>query len=77
MAGSVIVTVGEAHDRLLAPLTDAARALHVGDGLQESTDLGPVVSCAARDGSLSGSSGGSTRALASCSTDARRCPTTD
>ena len=49
MAGSVIVTVGEAHDRLLAPLTDVARALHVGDGLQESTDLGPVVSCAARD----------------------------
>ena len=49
MAGSVIVTVGEAHDRLLEPLTDAARALHVGDGLQESTDLGPVVSCAARD----------------------------
>jgi malonate-semialdehyde dehydrogenase (acetylating) / methylmalonate-semialdehyde dehydrogenase len=49
MAGSVIVTVGDAHDRLLEPLTDAARALRVGDGLQESTDLGPVVSCAARD----------------------------
>jgi malonate-semialdehyde dehydrogenase (acetylating)/methylmalonate-semialdehyde dehydrogenase len=49
MAGSVIVTVGEAHDRLLEPLTAASRTLHVGDGLQESTDLGPVVSCSARD----------------------------
>ena len=49
MAGSVVVTVGEAHDRLMAPLTQAAARLHVGDGLQESTELGPVVSCAARD----------------------------
>ncbi len=49
MAGSVVVTVGEAHDRLLAPLVEATRALRVGDGLQESSDLGPVVSCAARD----------------------------
>ena len=49
MAGSVVVTVGEAHERLLPPLLDAARALHVGDGLAESTELGPVVSCAARD----------------------------
>jgi malonate-semialdehyde dehydrogenase (acetylating)/methylmalonate-semialdehyde dehydrogenase len=49
MAGSVVVTVGEAHERLLEPLTQAARALQVGDGLQESTELGPVVSCAARD----------------------------
>jgi malonate-semialdehyde dehydrogenase (acetylating) / methylmalonate-semialdehyde dehydrogenase len=49
MAGSVVVTVGEAHDRLLPALTDATRALSVGDGLTESTDVGPVISCMARD----------------------------
>ncbi len=49
MAGSVVVTVGDAHGALLEPLADAARALEVGGGLAESTDVGPVISCAARD----------------------------
>src|SRR3954468_8550617 len=49
MAGSVVVTVGEAHDRLLPPLVEATERLSVGDGLDESIDVGPVVSCAARD----------------------------
>ena len=49
MAGSVVVTVGEAHERLLPTLVQATRALSVGDGIEESTDVGPVVSCAARD----------------------------
>jgi malonate-semialdehyde dehydrogenase (acetylating) / methylmalonate-semialdehyde dehydrogenase len=49
MAGSVVVTVGEAHERLMGPLIAATSALSVGDGLQESTDVGPVISCAARD----------------------------
>jgi malonate-semialdehyde dehydrogenase (acetylating)/methylmalonate-semialdehyde dehydrogenase len=49
MAGSVVVTVGDAHDRLLPPLVEATKALHVGDGLADATDVGPVVSCAARD----------------------------
>jgi malonate-semialdehyde dehydrogenase (acetylating)/methylmalonate-semialdehyde dehydrogenase len=49
MAGSVVVTVGEAHDKLLPPLRDAAAALRTGDGLDESTELGPVVSEAARE----------------------------
>jgi malonate-semialdehyde dehydrogenase (acetylating) / methylmalonate-semialdehyde dehydrogenase len=49
MAGSVVVTVGEAHDRLLGPLCEATEALRVGDGIDESTDVGPLVSCAARD----------------------------
>jgi malonate-semialdehyde dehydrogenase (acetylating) / methylmalonate-semialdehyde dehydrogenase len=49
MAGSVVVTVGDAHQQLIGPLTDATRALHVGDGLNESSDVGPVISCAARD----------------------------
>jgi malonate-semialdehyde dehydrogenase (acetylating)/methylmalonate-semialdehyde dehydrogenase len=49
MAGSVVVAVGEAHERLLPPLCEATKALRVGDGLDESTDVGPLVSCAARD----------------------------
>ena len=49
MAGSVVVTVGDAHGRLMAPLVEATERLSVGDGLEDSTDVGPVVSCAARD----------------------------
>jgi malonate-semialdehyde dehydrogenase (acetylating)/methylmalonate-semialdehyde dehydrogenase len=49
MAGSVVVTVGEAHDRLMPPLIEATEKLSVGDGLDESNDVGPVISCAARD----------------------------
>jgi malonate-semialdehyde dehydrogenase (acetylating)/methylmalonate-semialdehyde dehydrogenase len=49
MAGSVLVTVGEAHDRVLPALVEATRALSVGDGIDEQTDVGPVISCAARD----------------------------
>ena len=49
MAGSVVVAVGEAHDRLLPPLCTATAALRVGDGLNESSDVGPVISGAARD----------------------------
>jgi malonate-semialdehyde dehydrogenase (acetylating) / methylmalonate-semialdehyde dehydrogenase len=49
MAGSVVVTVGEAHDRLVPPLRSATEELHVGDGADEATEVGPLVSCAARD----------------------------
>ena len=49
MAGSVVVTVGEAHERLLPPLRAATEGLHVGDGADESTEVGPLVSGAARD----------------------------
>jgi malonate-semialdehyde dehydrogenase (acetylating)/methylmalonate-semialdehyde dehydrogenase len=49
MAGSVVVTVGDAHERLLGPLVEATRALHVGDGIEDATEVGPVVSCDARD----------------------------
>ena len=49
MAGSVVVTVGDAHEQLLGPLVEASRALAVGDGLDEGSDVGPVISCAARD----------------------------
>jgi len=53
MAGSVVVTVGEAHDRLLPPLKAAAEAIRVGDGLDEDSELGPVVSAPARERILS------------------------
>jgi len=49
MAGSVVVTVGDAHEQLMGPLLKAARGLTVGDGIVESSDVGPVISCAARD----------------------------
>src|SRR5579871_2853115 len=35
MAGSVVVTVGDAHEQLMEPLTQAAQALRVGDGNDE------------------------------------------
>jgi malonate-semialdehyde dehydrogenase (acetylating)/methylmalonate-semialdehyde dehydrogenase len=49
MAGSVVVTVGDAHDQLLPRLVEATRALRVGDGSSDATEVGPVVSCSARD----------------------------
>jgi len=49
MAGSVVVTVGDAHEQLVGPLVEASRALQVGDGLDDGSDVGPVISCAARD----------------------------
>jgi malonate-semialdehyde dehydrogenase (acetylating)/methylmalonate-semialdehyde dehydrogenase len=49
MAGSVVVTVGEAHDRLMPSLVSATEELSVGDGLADGTDVGPVISCTARD----------------------------
>ncbi len=49
MAGSVVVTVGDAQGQLVEPLVAAARALRVGDGLDEQVELGPVISCQARD----------------------------
>src|SRR3954471_5871584 len=49
MAGSVVVTVGDAHERLMPALVEATQQLTVGDGLDEATTVGPVVSCEARD----------------------------
>ena len=45
----MIVTVGEAHDKLMPALREATEKLRVGDGIQEDVDVGPVVSAAARD----------------------------
>jgi malonate-semialdehyde dehydrogenase (acetylating)/methylmalonate-semialdehyde dehydrogenase len=49
MAGSVIVTVGEAHDHVIPKLVEESEKLRVGNGLEEGVDVGPVISCAARD----------------------------
>ena len=49
MAGSVVVTVGDARERLLPSLVEATRALRLGDGLDEAVDVGPVISAAARE----------------------------
>ncbi len=49
MAGSVVVTVGDAHEQVMPALVEASKALRVGDGLDEDNDVGPVISCAARD----------------------------
>ncbi len=47
MAGSVLVTVGEARERLLPALVERTRGLTVGDGIDEAIDVGPVISNAA------------------------------
>jgi malonate-semialdehyde dehydrogenase (acetylating)/methylmalonate-semialdehyde dehydrogenase len=49
MAGSVLLTVGDAHQQLMPALIEATQNLRVGDGLKEGTDVGPVISEAARD----------------------------
>jgi malonate-semialdehyde dehydrogenase (acetylating)/methylmalonate-semialdehyde dehydrogenase len=49
MAGSVLVTVGAARERLLPGLVERARGLAVGPGIEEGSELGPVISAAARE----------------------------
>jgi len=49
MAGSVIVTVGEGHDSVIPKLIEESKKLTVGNGLEDGIDVGPVISCDARD----------------------------
>ena len=49
MAGSVIVTVGDAKGPLFDALLPKVEALTVGDGMEKGIQVGPVVSTAARD----------------------------
>jgi malonate-semialdehyde dehydrogenase (acetylating)/methylmalonate-semialdehyde dehydrogenase len=44
LAGALVVTVGDAHDSLMEKLLDAASKIRVGDGMDESVQMGPVVS---------------------------------
>ena len=49
MAGSVIVTVGDAKGPLFDALLPKVEALTVGDGMEKGIQVGPVVSTTARD----------------------------
>ena len=49
LSGSVLVPVGDVADELLDKFTAAAGAMKVGDGLDEQTAMGPVVSAAHRE----------------------------
>lgn len=49
LAGSVFSGVGEAYDRFRDRLLDAASSLRLGSGLDEGTDIGPVISAEHRD----------------------------
>lgn len=49
LANSLIVTVGEVHERLVKPLVESAAKMRVGNGLDQSVQMGPVVSQAALD----------------------------
>jgi len=49
MAISAVVAVGDAGDSLVAELASRARSVKVGPGSAAGTEMGPVVTCAARD----------------------------
>src|SRR2546428_533265 len=49
LAGSIVVGVGEVHADLRRKFSDAAAALKVGYGLDETVQMGPVISSAPRD----------------------------
>jgi malonate-semialdehyde dehydrogenase (acetylating)/methylmalonate-semialdehyde dehydrogenase len=49
LAGSLIVTVGDAHDRLREALVEAVKGIKVGSGLDPTVTMGPVISAEAKD----------------------------
>ncbi|RMF80048.1 MAG: CoA-acylating methylmalonate-semialdehyde dehydrogenase [Chloroflexi bacterium] len=49
LAGSVVVAVGDAYDKLQEELKDRAAKLRVGMGLEETTQMGTVISESARE----------------------------
>jgi malonate-semialdehyde dehydrogenase (acetylating)/methylmalonate-semialdehyde dehydrogenase len=44
LAGALVITVGDIHEPLMEQLTAAASRIKVGDGMDESVQMGPVVS---------------------------------
>jgi malonate-semialdehyde dehydrogenase (acetylating)/methylmalonate-semialdehyde dehydrogenase len=49
LSGSILVPVGDAAGAVKAAFTEAARTLKVGDGLDESSSMGPVISGAHKE----------------------------
>lgn len=49
LAGSMVIGVGDAHAQIRDRLMDYAASVRVGDGLDTSTDMGPLISAAHRD----------------------------
>ncbi len=49
LAGSVVLAIGDVHDRVRDGLAQRARDLVVGDGAAEGTEMGPVISQAHRE----------------------------
>ena len=49
MAISVVVAVGDAGEPLCAKLAERARSVTVGPGDRDESEMGPVITCAARD----------------------------
>lgn len=49
LAGSILVTVGDAHERVRDTVVRAATAIKIGDGMEPGVELGPVITQAAKD----------------------------
>ncbi len=49
IAISVVVAVGDAADPLVAAIAERTRALNIGDGMEPSSEMGPLVTREARD----------------------------
>jgi malonate-semialdehyde dehydrogenase (acetylating)/methylmalonate-semialdehyde dehydrogenase len=49
LAGSIVVGVGDAHPQIRERMLDAAASIRLGNGLEEGTDMGPVISAEHRD----------------------------
>ena len=49
LAGSVVVTVGEGHERVRDAIVEAAGSLTVGNGADDGVELGPVISHTAKE----------------------------
>jgi malonate-semialdehyde dehydrogenase (acetylating)/methylmalonate-semialdehyde dehydrogenase len=49
LAGSIVVGVGDAHPEIRERMLDAAARVRLGDGLDEATDMGTVISAEHRD----------------------------
>jgi malonate-semialdehyde dehydrogenase (acetylating) / methylmalonate-semialdehyde dehydrogenase len=48
LAGSNLVTIDKVHEQVLTKFRNAASSLKIGNAMDDSTDMGPVVSCGAK-----------------------------